>query len=109
MEWATEKWGGRPHYRGVVEVLGEDEHGTWLWGPVGRTIYRGEEALFVSTHAALVVIEDGAWWAPTWWVGHPEVETYINIGTPPVWSAEGVVSTDLDLDVIRFLDGRVEV
>ena len=48
VEWATEKWGGHPHYRSAAHVLGEDEHGTWLWGPAGRTIHRGDQALFVA-------------------------------------------------------------
>jgi protein associated with RNAse G/E len=109
VEFATEKWGGRPHYRGVVHVLGEDEHGTWLWGPAGRVIYRGDEPLFTAEHDVITVITSGAWWAPAWWLGHLQVDLYVNINTPAVWERERVVATDMDLDVVRFCDGRVEI
>lgn len=109
MELVTEKWGGRPHYRGQVHVLGDDVHGTWVWGPAGRSISRGGEPLFVTEQDALILLVPETWWSPAWWLGHPDVEVYVNIGTPPLWSADRVSSTDLDLDVIRFGDDRLEV
>lgn len=109
MEYVTEKWGGHPHYGGRVHVLGDDEHGTWLWGPAGRTISRGEKPLFVTKQDALVLVVRDAWWSAAWWVGHDEVDTYVNVGTPPVWEAKRITSIDLDLDVIRFCDGRLEI
>jgi len=109
VENASEKWGGHPHYRGLVHHLGVDEHGDWLWGPAGRTIYRGDVGLFTAAQDALTVIIPGAWWAPVWFIGHPEIDLYVNINTPAIREAHRFVSTDLDLDVIRFTDGRVEV
>src|SRR5262245_61044187 len=109
MEYATEKWGGRPHYRGLVHVLGDDEHGTWLWGPAGRTIFRGDVPLFLTQQDALILLLPDTWWSPGWWIGHPETEVYVNIGTPPEWEDTRVSSTDLDLDVVRFCDGRLEI
>jgi len=109
VEWATQKWGGHAHYRSAAHFLGEDEHGTWIWGPAGRTIYRGDQPLFVAEQDALVLLIAGSWWSPAWWVGHPEFDVYVNIGTPPVWESDRVTMIDLDLDVIRFCDGRVEV
>ena len=109
VEYAIEKWGGHPHYRGVVRHLGDDDHGSWFWGPAGRTMYRGDVALFVTEQDALIVVVPGSWWTPIWWLGHPEVEVYININTPPVWDGDRIVTTDVDLDVIRFCDGRVEI
>ncbi len=109
VENASEKWGGHPHYRGLVHHLGADEHGDWLWGPAGRTIYRGDAGLFTAAQDALTAIIPGAWWAPVWFVDHPEIDLYVNINTPAVRDADRFVSTDLDLDVIRFTDGRVEV
>jgi protein associated with RNAse G/E len=109
MEYALEKWGRRPHYRGDVRRLGEDEHGTWLWGPKGRTIWRGETGLFVAEQDALFLVVPGAWWSPGWWLEHPEIEVYVNVQTPVEWEADRARAIDLDLDVIRFRDGRVEV
>lgn len=109
MQYCTEKWGGRPHYGGLVHVLGTDEHGTWLWGPAGRSIWRGTDPLFRTEQDALMLIVPGAWWSPSWWIGHPDISVYVNIGTPPILQADLISSTDLDLDVVRFNDGRVEI
>ena len=50
------KWGGHPHYRYAAHFLGEDEHGKWMWGPAGRTIYRGGQPLFVAEQDTLVLL-----------------------------------------------------
>ena len=109
MEYATEKWGGLPHYRGVVRYLGDDEFGCWLWGPVGRTIFRGDTPMFVTEQAALILIATDCWWTPSWWIGHNDVEIYVNINTPVRREGDRFVSVDVDLDVVGFRDGRVEV
>ena len=109
MEYATEKWGDRPHYRGEVEVLGEDEFGLWMWGAAGRNIYRGDDVVFVSTLDALTLCPPDAWWHLAWWIGHDEVELYVNINTPARFEPHRVVAVDLDLDVVRLCDGRVEI
>ena len=109
MELATEKWGGVPHYRGEVHLLGDDEHGRWWWGPAGGTIFRGDVPLFDRQQDVLFLAPPDAWWSVAWWIGHAEVELYVNIGTPMVEEPERIVSTDLDLDVIRRVDGAVEV
>lgn len=46
VELVAEKWGGGPHHSGRVHVLGDDRHGTWLWGPAGRTVSRGGVPVF---------------------------------------------------------------
>ena len=109
LEYATEKWGGHGHYRGWVLHLGDDEFGSWFWGPAGRTMFRGNEPWIVTEQDALILVKPGAWWAPSWWIGHPETDLYVNIQTPAEWTPERVVAVDLDLDVVRFTDGRTEV
>ena len=107
VEFATEKWGGVPHYTGDMHVLGADEHGTWLWGPKGRTVRRGESTTFITEQHALSVVPEDEWWSVAWWVGHPQLELYVNINTPAVWNGARVVAIDMDLDVARLLDGTV--
>jgi protein associated with RNAse G/E len=34
---------------------------------------------------------------------------YVNINTPAVWDGERLVAVDMDLDVLRFCDERVEI
>src|SRR4029450_286897 len=109
VDYVIEKCGGQDHYRGDVELLGEDEHGAWLWGPKGRTVRRGEAHEFTTEQDSLFLIPPGAWWALSWWLGHETIELYVNIQTPAVWSGDLLTTVDVDLDVIRFTDGRVEV
>lgn len=40
---------------------------------------------------------------------HPEVSVYIDIATPPEWDGSRLTFIDLDLDVIRRLNGSVEI
>lgn len=108
VEYAVEKWGARPHYRGTVLLLGEDEYGTWLWGPRGRTVLRGERPVFTTEQDAVFLVVPGGWWSLAWWLGHPEVALYVNVQTPATWDGDRLVAVDLDLDVVRFRDGRVE-
>jgi len=108
VDYVSEKWGGEPHYRSAMEHLGDDEHGVWLWGRARRTIYRGEAKLFEAELEVVTLIPPGLWWAPAWWLGHPEIDLYVNINTPAMWDGDRVAYVDLDLDVVRFTDGRVE-
>jgi uncharacterized protein len=109
VEFASEKWGGIPHYRGEMRRLGHDEHGAWWWGDAGRTIFRGDEALFTTNEDVLICVPDGAWWSAAWWVGHPEVSLYVNINTPVVYEPDRFVVVDLDLDVVRLVDGTASI
>jgi protein associated with RNAse G/E len=109
VELATEKWGGHPHYRGEIRVLGDDEHGTWLWGAAGRTLHRGDGGSFVTAQDTVILVPAETWWHAAWWLGHPEVALYVNINTPAERYGDRIVAVDLDLDVIRWHDGRVEV
>lgn len=109
MELVTTKWGGRQHYAGPVTPLGDDEHGTWLWRPQGTPVRRGDEERFDTAHPSVSLVIPGAWWTPSWWFGHPEVDVYVNINTPVERVGDTWTAVDLDLDVIRWCDGRTEI
>ncbi|MGQ0434172.1 MAG: DUF402 domain-containing protein [Microthrixaceae bacterium] len=50
------------------------------------------------------------WWVCTWMWGNPtiDIELYVDIVHPPAWTSDSCLQVvDLDLDVIRYLDGRV--
>jgi protein associated with RNAse G/E len=107
--WASEKWGGGAHYRGEIRLLGTDDFGAWIWRDAGVAIYRGTELFGHSEFPVVALVPERDWWSLSWWIGHGEVELYVNINTPSVWVDDELRSVDLDLDVIRWLDGRVEV
>lgn len=104
------KWGGRPHYCFTMARLGEDEFGVWVWAAAGNLITRADVSFLTKEPTLGVVPRSGMWYA-AWWLGHRDVDLYVNVNTVPEWDggAQRVSMIDLDLDVIRLLDGRVEI
>ena len=102
------KWDGRRHWQFDMRVLGEDLHGLWLWSPAGSDMRRGNEPMRQSTRINLKLIPDNKWWTAIWHDQH-DVDLYVDIITPPTWKGSTVTMVDIDLDVMRWLDGHVEV
>jgi uncharacterized protein len=105
VEYVNEKWGGLPHYRSVVEVIGQDDFGVWCWRPAGRPMYKGHELVFTAAYDTVLLVPAEEWWTLSWPFGHPRMTLYVNIGTPAIWEENRFVSIDLDLDVVKLLDG----
>lgn len=102
------KWGGARHWQFDMQRLGEDRHGLWLWSPPGTPIQRGYEPVRYSESLNVKVIPDGKWWTAIWsW--QRDDGLYVDIITPPQWDGSTVTMVDIDLDVVRWADGRVEV
>lgn len=102
------KWGDRKHWQFDMRRLGEDEHGVWLWSPPGTRLQRGDEPPKRSKRLFLKLVTPDAWWSPLW-NEQDEREIYVDVATPAVWDGDVVTMTDLDLDVLRYRDGRVVV
>ena len=103
------KWGDIPHWSFDMRRLGEDEHGTWLWMPVGTTMRRGTEEPIVSRNLAVKLITPDQWWTAIFNDGDSKYELYVDIATPAVWDGDTVHMVDLDLDVARRRGGGVEI
>lgn len=98
-----------PHYKFEAELLGRDEHGTWL-GCDPPTPYTGPRGPGEFVHAFVILVPDDDWWVLSFNDSRSEIELYVDIAMPAVWSSESAVSVvDLDLDVARFHDGRIEL
>jgi hypothetical protein len=109
------KWGDRPHWEFDALWLGSDEHGDWLGFPAGTPMSRPGYALVSTNHQVgllppATAPDDQRWWIATFH-GEPRawVAVYVDITTPPVWDDDTVRTVDLDLDVIRRVDGDVFV
>jgi uncharacterized protein len=102
------KWPDRPHYGHAGWVLGEDEHGLWLELRVGQPVYRGDEILFHGTVGGLV-LSPAAGRTLIWFPQHGDFDLYVDIGCDTVRTETSLVMIDLDLDVVRWRDGRVEL
>jgi len=103
------KWGDQPHYRMNTELLGRDEYGAWL-GLTAGTPYSGPNGAAELEHGFISLIPDDTWWIASFWDGHPETDVYVDITTATTWRTEShLVVIDLDLDFIRYRDGRTEL
>jgi uncharacterized protein len=109
------KWGDRPHWRFDAVWLGSDEHGEWIGLPAGTPMSRPGYALVsqndqVGLLPASDLPAEHRGWVATFH-GEPRdwVAVYVDITTPPVWDGPTLRTIDLDLDVIRRVDGEVFV
>lgn len=102
------KWNDQPHWRFTMNRLGVDEHGLWLWSPPGAAMQRGHEPVREAPALNVKLIPDGKWWTAIWSYQR-EIDLYVDIITPPSWHGDTVTMVDMDLDVVRMADGRVEV
>lgn len=102
------KWNGQLHWQFVMHRLGEDEHGLWLWAPAGSLMQRGDEPAKVSPSLNVKLVPYNKWWTAIWaWKSRQDV--YVDIITPPSWNGSKVTMVDIDLDVVRWADGGVEI
>lgn len=102
------KWPDKPHWRFDTLPLGTDEHGRWLGAPAG-TPYTGPRGAGTWPYGFVVLVRPRDWWMTAFYdEGH--VETYTDVLTPVRWLTDGhLTAIDLDLDVERTRDGRVEL
>ncbi len=102
------KWGGIDHWHFELEPLGQDRFGWWFFGRKGLPLQRGDEPPVLQRRDfVLLVPVQGCWTAC--FNAEDELEIYVDVTTRPVLGAGTVTAVDLDLDVVRYLDGRVEV
>jgi hypothetical protein len=111
---AMTKWGDRRHWEYDALWLGSDQHGEWLGLPPKTAMARpGFGLVSQNIQVGLVPAFDPdverGWFAG--FHGEPRawVDVYVDITTPPVWDGATLRAVDLDLDVIRKVDGEVFV
>ena len=103
------KWGDKPHYRFDAELLGRDEHGTWLAGrpPVPFT---GPDGPGTFSDPFAVLVPEDRWWVCSF-NRHDKidgVDIYVDVTTPAVWNSDAHVTViDLDLDIVLRRDGHL--
>jgi hypothetical protein len=107
------KWGDRPHWEFDALWLGSDEHGDWVGIPTGTPMSRpGAHVRNQVDQVGLIPPPDApeaarGWLATFHAPGGPRVSVYVDITSPPLWDGPVLRAVDLDLDVVRGVDGRV--
>lgn len=103
------KWPDHLHWQFPMERLGEDEHGVWVHTPEDTLAQRGDLPPRPIPAGSVGLVPPEAWWFIEFYWNHPRYAVYVNIGTPCEWIGDRVRQVDLDLDVVRNVDGSVEV
>ena len=111
VEWL--KWPATPYRTTPMKLLGRDDQGTWLFAPKGTaaTYASHGPTPLASNFLTLIPIPE-KWWVCTWMWGDPDttIDIYVDIVLPPSWRTSACLQVvDLDLDVIRHVDGRVSL
>jgi hypothetical protein len=104
----TTKWGERPHWEFDGVFLGEDGFGAWVGFRAGTRFTR-PGMTFLAEHDHVAMVPAHGRFLATFWPDGGPVEVYVDITDRPEWHGSTVRAVDLDLDVVRFPDGRVEV
>ncbi len=102
------KWPRRPTGMTKARLLGEDDFGRWLglaqgdpwWHPDGI-----EGGVFVESLVKLVPHD--TFWAVCFQPSDPVVD--VDIVLPVQWNGDVLEEVDLELDILRYADGRVIV
>ena len=102
------KWGGIDHWHFELEPLGQDQFGWWFFGPKGIIQQRGAEPPIVLSHDFVLLVPAAGCWTACF-NAENELEIYVDVTTRPALDEAEVSAVDLDLDVVRWRDGRVEV
>lgn len=105
--WRNEKWDGSLNRRARVEVLDQGPDGLWTWMPRGTLVERAASS-YAHPCDAVGFIPAGEFWQATWLFDF-EPALYVDIAMPAIIEGESIRAIDLDLDVVRRLDGSVEV
>lgn len=102
------KWPDSPHWEFDAHALGVDAHGHWLGVARGALIERPGRR-FTAAHDHVVLVPHDGWWAATFYGTEADrpFDAYVDVTTPAVWEDGEVSVIDLDLDVVRSVDGEV--
>ena len=100
------KWKDDPHYGSEGVILGEDEHGLWVGAGAGNRMYKGTGPMAAGSHRLVWCVPPDGWFLAHFLEDHSELDIYIDVAAPAVWSDRGAKLVDLDFDVLVWNDGR---
>ncbi len=106
--WDELKFDGSPHRSAEVVDLGSTDEGRWLFIPVGTRVVRPAGRSYDHPCDAVVLVPNDGMWTAVWLAGWDPV-LYVDIARHVRVDVDRVVTVDLDVDVVRRLDGEVEV
>jgi hypothetical protein len=102
------KWGGTRHWHYELEELGADVYGKWFSGRPGTALQRGEDPPILELDGFVKLVPASGDWIAIW-RSAGDIAIYVDVTNTPQTSGSRIEAIDLDLDVVAFRDGRVEV
>jgi protein associated with RNAse G/E len=98
------------HWGFEARFLGEDEHGIWCAVPPGTRRWKGSEPVEATRAPAVFCAPHEGWWHLHYNGSTTQLSHFVDIVTPPIWiSPNRYEMVDLDLDVVVYQDGTIEI
>lgn len=102
------KWPRRPTSITMASVLGEDEFGCWLGVARGQPWWTADQTSSgVMENALVKLVPPGTFWSCCFHLEDPIVD--VDIILPVQWKGDLLEEVDLELDILGYADGRVEI
>lgn len=102
------KWPRRATGVSRTYLLGEDEHGRWLGIVKGEPWHLADGSRSgVFLDSFVKVVPDGTSWSACFKPTFPEID--VDIILPVTWRGDVLEEVDLELDILRSVDGVVRV
>lgn len=101
------KYDGTLHWHHPSRRLGEDEYGVWMGAVAGTVGRKGDGPPVVWEQAFVMLFPRDEGWVALFNDMPHNCEVYVDVTTVPVWDGDTVTMADLDLDVIRPVEGEV--
>lgn len=107
-KWATATGRRAEAFSWPAEVLGTDQHGTWLGALRGNPVQQPDGRIERQRHDLVWLVVEDAWYFPAFWFT-AETDLTIDVCTPPTFRDDTWTFVDLELDLFRSADGRAGV
>jgi uncharacterized protein len=102
------KWPRRPTSTAITRLIGEDEFGRWLGVAKGNSWWpadRSRSGVFESSFVKVVPL--GTYWTACFNLVDPIID--VDVVLPVQWVDGALEEVDLELDVLGYANGSVEV
>jgi hypothetical protein len=102
------KWPRRATAVGMTHFLGEDVYGRWLGSAKGDPWRMADYSRSgVCVDSIVKLVPEGTFWTGCFKLDFPVVD--VDIVLPVSWVGDVLEEVDLELDILRSLDGTVQV
>ena len=104
------KWPETLHWHFTVYPLGNDVHGAWYVLPEGSVAKKGSSGEPQTVRTSVMLLPTDSCWAAYWNTDKTKRhELYIDVIKLIKADSSEIAMIDLDLDVARRWDGRIEI